>query len=278
MRNWPLSPYPYPSPAETPFPRPRHISGLALLRGVFLSTGAVRSAKDLALVTAGMGFLGMFAFSTLLAYTMIYALGQIVPSANLVGLYTFTAFPTGEAADTTWRIVVYGIRFLAFLIVLRISPVAGYHAAEHKVVNAIEQTGSLDESVVRAMPKEHARCGTNLLPAMWPMLIQFLPDVQLDWGLVVLLTIAAYTFRLYIGWVLQAVFTTKEPSRKQLLAGIESGRQLIQRWQTKPEYIEIPAHRLWVRGMPQVLTGLILGSIGLGYAERLFLALVSYGL
>ncbi len=174
MRNWPPSPYPYPRPAETPFPRPRHISGLALLRGVFLSTGAVRSASDLALVGAGLGFLVMFAASTLLAYAMVYGLGLLFPDVPTVGIYTFAAVPTGETSDTLWRIVIYGLRFLAFLIVLRISPVAGYHSAEHKVVNAIEQTGGIDENVVRAMPKARVRQTGRIVGDIEPVLCRII--------------------------------------------------------------------------------------------------------
>ncbi|MER3495923.1 MAG: hypothetical protein C4320_03425, partial [Armatimonadota bacterium] len=49
-----------------------------------------------------------------------------------------------------------------FVILFRLLPLAGTHAAEHMAVNALERGEPLDPEVVARMPRTHIRCGTNL--------------------------------------------------------------------------------------------------------------------
>jgi hypothetical protein len=280
MRYLPRAPYPPPpSDLDTSLTsRPRHISGLALLRGVFLSTGSARSASDFSLITAGAGFILLFGVSTVLAYGVVYVLGRALPQVPLVAIYTYTLPVTYPDPYVAWRIGVHAIRFAAFLALLRLSPIAGYHGAEHKVVNAIEQTGSLDEDVVRKMPRQHMRCGTNLLAGLAPLLLELTPDVNMSPATLVILLIVGLLLRREIGYVVQTVFTTKEPSTRQLRAGIESGRQLWKRWINTPPHPTAPVERLWGRGLPQLGLGLCLGILGLHYASMLAFRLLVQGL
>jgi len=280
MRYLPRAPYPPPpSDLDTSLTsRPRHISGLALLRGVFLSTGNARSASDLSLITAGAAFILLFGVSTLLAYTIVYLVGRLVPQVPLVAIYTYTLPITYPDPYVGWRIGVHGIRFVSFLALLRFSPIAGYHGAEHKVVNAIEQTGSLDEEVVRKMPRQHMRCGTNLLAGLAPLLLELTPDVNMTPLTLVILLVVGLLLRREIGYVVQSVFTTREPSPGQLRAGIESGRRLWKRWLDTPPRPTAPIERLWGRGLPQVALGLAIGVVGLQYASMLAFWLLRQGL
>jgi hypothetical protein len=240
---------------------------LALLRGVFLSTGTVRSATDWGLVTAGAGFVLLFSVSSLIAYGTIYFVGRLLADVPLVAIYTFSEPVAYPDPYVGWRVGVHAVRFLAFLTLLRLSPIAGYHGAEHKVVNAIEQTGGVDEEVVRRMPPQHLRCGTNLLAAIAPLLLAISPQVRMSgWWLIVLLAVGI-TFRRQIGWVVQTVFTTKEPSPTQLRTGIESGRTLLERWRTTPWRPDSPLERLWRRGLPQLVVGLAVGSVIAHYGD-----------
>jgi hypothetical protein len=279
MRNVLRGPYPE-LPEDSPaLPRPPHISGLALLRGVFLSTGFVRSATDLGLVAAGGGFILMFGASTLLAYSVTYGLERILGgSVPLVAMYTYALPATSPDPYLIWRIALYGIRFLAFLTVLRLSPVSGYHGAEHKVVNAIELTGSLDEETVRRMPRQHVRCGTNLLAGLGPFLLAIMPDVRIDLTTLVTLLVVGFLARRTIGYLIQTVFTTKEPTTAQLRLGIESGRQLMERWYGTPYRPTSPAERLWARGLPQMLVGLAIGLVCMRGGSLLVYWLIKQGL
>ena len=268
-----------PPPSEYPeTPRPDRISGLALLWGVFLSTGKVRSASDRALIAAGAGFVVLFSVSALVAYSVVYFAGRLITGVPLVAIYTYTQPAGYPDAFVGWRIAVHAVRFLAFLTLLRLSPIAGYHGAEHKVVNAIEQTGGVDEDVVRRMPPQHLRCGTNLLAGIAPLLLAFTPDVRMPPWLLVGLLVAGITFRRQIGWVVQTVFTTKEPSPRQLRAGIESGRTLLERWRSTPPQLDSPIERLWRRGLPQVLIGLAIGTAITHYGDFAVYWLLRLGL
>jgi hypothetical protein len=280
MRYLPRAPYlPPPADADTSLTsRPRHISGLALLRGVFLSTGTARSASDASLIAAGAAFILLFGASTVLAYSVVYALGKLLPDVPLVAIYTYT-LPAGYPDPYVgWRIGVHAIRFLAFLTLLRFSPIAGYHGAEHKVVNAIEQTGRLDEEIVRKMPRQHMRCGTNLLAGLAPMLLELTPDVNMSPITLVGLLAAGLIFRREIGYVVQTVFTTREPSLNQLRQGIESGKRLWKRWIDTPPRPTAPVERLWGRGLPQVGLGLCIGVAALHYGNILIFWLLRQGL
>jgi hypothetical protein len=86
------------------------------------------------------------------------------------------------------------------------------------------------------------------------------------WWLIVLLAVGI-TFRRQIGWVVQTVFTTKEPSPTQLRTGIESGRTLLERWRTTPWRPDSPLERLWRRGLPQLVVGLAVGSVIAHYGD-----------
>lgn len=278
MRISLYAPYLPPPPKPPGIARPERISGLALLRGVFLSTGRVRSAPDSALIAAGAGFILLFALSTALAYTIVYVAGKLVPSVPFVAIYTYTEPLTNPDPYAGWRLLVHGIRFLSFLTLLRLSPLAGYHGAEHKVVNAIEQTGTVDEDVVRKMPPQHVRCGTNLLAGMAPLLLALVPDVTLSpWVLLGLLCVGV-AIRRQIGWVIQTVFTTKEPSPAQLKAGIESGRRLLERWRNAPHRPMSLGEQLWQRGLPQVAIGLAIGTVIVHYGDSVVYSILQIGL
>ncbi|MBM3472453.1 MAG: DUF1385 domain-containing protein [Armatimonadetes bacterium] len=278
MRPVLQAPYLPPPPEYTETPRPDRISGLALLRGVFLSTGRVRSATDSGLIAAGAGFIVLFSVSSLVAYTIVYLAGKLIAAVPLVAIYTYTQPPAYPDPYVGWRIAVHGVRFLAFLSLLRLSPIAGYHGAEHKVVNAIEQTGGVEENVVRRMPPQHLRCGTNLLAGIAPLLLAFTPDVRMSPWLLLGLLVVGVTFRRQIGWVVQTVFTTKEPSPAQLRAGIESGRTLLERWRNTPPRPDSPIERLWRRGLPQVGLGLAVGTAIMHYGDFAVYWLMRQGL
>jgi len=278
MRPVLQAPYLPPPPEFSEIPRPDHISGLALLRGVFLSTGKVRSASDLALISAGAGFILLFTLSSVFAYAVVYLAGRLLPDIPLVAIYTYTEPVTIPDPYLGWRIGVHAIRFLAFLTLLRLSPISGNHGAEHKVVNAIEQTGTVDEDVVRRMPPQHLRCGTNLLAGFAPFLLALTPDVKMPPGLLFGLLVLGVTFRRQIGWVIQTVFTTREPTPSQLRRGIESGRLLLERWHNTPPRPDSMAERLGRRGLPQVLLGLAIASAITHYGDAVLLWLLQLGL
>jgi uncharacterized protein YqhQ len=59
------------------------------------------------------------------------------------------------------------VNLLPILLMLRLSPASRWHAVEHKSIAAYERAGSLGIATNVVDPKEHPRCGSNLvLPLM----------------------------------------------------------------------------------------------------------------
>jgi hypothetical protein len=123
------------------------------------------------------------------------------------------------------------VQFLFFFAILRLTPLSGYHAAEHMTVHAIEAGCELTEDNVRQMPRVHGRCGSNILGWLLPLLILVPITRYYPWYLVVPGALAGgYLLRRVLGTAVQWLFTTSPPSPKQLRVGVETGRSLLHRY------------------------------------------------
>lgn len=212
--------------------RPARIGGMATPLGVYLTTGHL---------TAGAGFWGLFLNGfglTMVNFGILLGFHQ---------LQLQVGWRVPEPVEAAGALVV-------FLIVLRLSPLAGFHAAEHQTVNAIEQGEPLDPDTVAAMPREHPRCGTNLVALLFAA--QLLLPLLAAEPLWLLPSLAALwvTWRRVGGW-LQRVFTTKPPRRYQLLSGLKAGEQLMRAYQAQPAYRAGRVRRFWNMGLLQILAG-----------------------
>lgn len=253
------------TPAQIPsyWPRPSmHISGSAMPTGVHLSDGSVRTSSNWELVLTGMGILGLGGLSAAFSYVIIWALGyaEHVPTVPML-LGILVQVPANLAA---WQIGIDMILFTVFLIVLRVSPLAGYHAAEHMTVTCIERFGYVDVDRVREMPRAHARCGTSLLTGVLPVVFVAIPLMgalppELGWPLTVLVLITGWRLRYRTGWFIQQYFTTKPPTERQLAAGIRSGQRLLARAERVAGVPTSPGHRFWQRGIAQMVLGVVIG-------------------
>jgi hypothetical protein len=139
---------------------------------------------------------------------------------------------------------------------MRSIPLAGIHAAEHKVVHAIERGEDLDPEVVRRMPRVHPRCGTNL--AVGGMLFlglgsaAWIPDQTLRLMVAILATLLLWR---RLGALVQRWITTSNPNEKQLMMGIRSGRELLDRYAHARTAMPSIGQRIWNSGMFQVVAG-----------------------
>jgi hypothetical protein len=133
--------------------------------------------------------------------------------------------------------------------------VTGYHAAEHQVVHAIEQGDDLTPEAVRAKPRVHPRCGTNLMAAfiLFMVLHGGLPS-ELSWLAFPTALIAWRAF----GSLLQHYITTKPANDWQLRSGLRAGEQLLERYQAHVMEQPSRGRRLWNIGLLQVLAGFLL--------------------
>ena len=228
-------------PPEIPV-RPKLVGGMATPFGVYLTNGAVRGGvPQWALFVTGMAMFGLF----LLASYVSLSITHLLP---LEWITHPAAGPIAEASV-----------FVFFLIGLRLVPLSGIHGAEHMVVHAIERGEALIPETVRRMPRVHPRCGTNLAVAA----MVFLGLFGLDWTpeyelrLLVAALVTALTWR-PLGAAVQQWVTTKRPTEKQLAMGIESGKDLLQRYQTAQFARPSVLARLVNSGLFHIMAGAIL--------------------
>ncbi len=224
---------------EPPRFRPRLVGGMATPFGVYLTNGSVRAgARPWMLSVTG---------AILLVFFMI---------AQLAG--TLAIPPLGLAAP--WNGLASGVlAFLCFAVLMRFSPIAGYHAAEHMVVHAIERGEPLVPEVVRRMPRIHPRCGTNIAVGsilfLSIMSVEWIADLELRLLLALLVTVSFWRL---LGSLTQYWITTRPPNDKQIQAGIEAGEDLLQRAAAARYMFPGVGARLWNSGMPQIMLGSML--------------------
>ncbi len=249
----------YRHPAATP---PR-IGGTAMVGGVHLSTGTVGTGSALHLFATGFTLIALGAIATVITYVITWIIGQFV-GAPLEGLLLQVATPHDIPNYPLWEIVLNLLTFSTFLVVVRLSPLSGYHAAEHKVVHAIEQYGYPTWEAAQRMSRAHRRCGTTLLAGILPALLIAGPLATISWPLAVLVVLVGWTARYPVGHVIQQLFTTKEPTARQLRAGLEAGQLLLERWWRNPTQRIPPLQSLWRRGFVQMFSGVVTGMYFFG--------------
>jgi uncharacterized protein YqhQ len=105
-----------------------------------------------------------------LVVTLLISLGFAILVFFLAPLFIANLFPSQVGAG--WlNLVIEGVLRLLMLLgylyligrIPDIQRVFGYHGAEHKTINAMEQGDPLDISHVRRASRVHTRCGTGFL-------------------------------------------------------------------------------------------------------------------
>lgn len=238
--------------------RPR-ISGTALVGGLHLATGSYGTASPWRLFFTGVAIVGLLGIGLVLTYLELWVFDQFTGlslSAGLLGL----SGPGTTAGETYAAVAVPLLPLLNFLIVLRLSPMSGYHAAEHKVVAAIEQYGSIEYAQVVEMPRAHPRCGTVLLFGVLPALLLAYPLVWTNPLAALTIAMVGWVLRYRVGYLIQQYFTTKPPTPRQLQAGIAAGDKIMDLYLNNPDREVSLARNVWTRGLPQMLAGAIIGQ------------------
>lgn len=238
--------------------RPPSIGGMATPLGVYLTTGTTSAG--------GRGSLGLMLTGA--AMSLGFILASILLSLLVDGLQHVTGIPILAAMASTpmdwlhlnrydiWRHLVPLLRLLFFGALLRFSPLAGFHAAEHQVVHAVEKQRPLTPESVAKMPRPHPRCGTRLFAVLvlWELFTEVLPvgDPRLQY---VGAAIAILLWWRRLGHHLQQWVTTRPASRKQLQSAIRAAEELLARFEQAPPKRLTLARRLWFMGLPQVVAG-----------------------
>ncbi len=232
------------------------IAGLATPFGVHLTTGSLRAgASDLALASTGAALMVM----NLLAVSGVEWL-----RVHLHRIWPALAALTARGSTGEWveAIVTGLLSLVVFLLLLRLSPVTGTHAAEHMVVHALEEGEDLTLEKVRTQPRVHPRCGTNLvallvLVGIAQSLLAAISRADEGAGVLTLfglVVVVVITWR-RLGHGLQRLITTKRPSDRQLAKAIRVGEELLEK-AARPAYAR-PLRRLWNAGFLQVVAGFL---------------------
>ncbi len=227
--------------------------------GVHFSSGNYGTGPNYLLFLTGVVIMALGALAMALAYVLIWLAG------HFSGLPLSDAFQgLANPGDVPYRVLVQiGLNlvvFLSFLVVLRVSPLAGYHGAEHKVVHCLELYGVLDYDLVWTCPRAHKRCGTTLLAGFLPIPFVAVPLLSVPvYGAPAALAVVAVGWftRFQVGALIQQIFTTKEPTPRQMATALRAAERLLERWRRDPSRRVPLWHGLWARGFPQMIAGVI---------------------
>lgn len=246
------------------------IAGLATPLGVYLTTGALRAgAGDLALAATGASLMVL----NLLSLGLVEGLARLL--SHLSPASAAQAASSGAIAVAS-IVAAYALQVAIFLVLLRVSPLTGTHAAEHMVVRAVEEGEDLVAEKVRQMPRVHPRCGTNLMALVVLVVIAYQllssvrrisPEAQ-AFALVLLVMLVALSWR-RLGAGLQRWITTKRPSDRQLARAIAAGEELLAKVQARPSAGARPVRRIWHTGFVQVAAGFFAVALAAEYGPRL---------
>ncbi len=221
--------------------KPPIVGGMATPLGVYLTTGAVNAGRT--------------GWNLLLT-------GMAMFSAMLVGeLILMTATPR-IATDSPWLNALDVLPIITLIAMFRIFPLAGYHAAEHQVVHAIEQDEPLLPDVVRRMPRVHPRCGTNLGVAI-SLFLGISQSKWIPWEEVRLLVAVLFTLFFWrpIGSFVQQYITTKPATPKQIQSGIDAANELLLNYEQASHRKPTPFGRLLNSGILHVIAGSLLAYL-----------------
>lgn len=225
--------------------KPARIGGLATPLGVYMTSGYY---------TSGAGWKGLLATGALFA-VVAYALDWL---CLIIYSALATVFPViGTLSVEHQMILQFSILLFCMLGLLRLSPMAGLHAAEHMSINAIENGLPLTEEVVRRQPREHTRCGTNVMVLLVGLELSTLCVLSMmaelnTMGIVLYgMALAGLVLRFWRtgGLWLQRHFTTKPPSAAQLASGIRAGEELLDKFRAHPHPNPNFWRRLWGSGL-----------------------------
>ncbi len=230
--------------------------------GVFMSSGNARSPDGLTgelwLMGTGLSIALLGASGMALTYIVSWFLQQIygVPLAHVLLMFQTTVDP---GAGPWVSVGANLLLLLSFLVLMRVTPLSGYHGAEHKVIGAIEHFGEPTMERARMMPRAHRRCGSNLLAGLLPLLLLGQPLFEISPLLAVIVIVLGWQFRFVVGYFIQAIFATREPTDRQLQAALRSGKNVLRRWRENAGDRLPPVIRFWRRGMIQMFGGMVIG-------------------
>jgi hypothetical protein len=221
--------------------KPPIVGGMATPFGVYLTTGAIGAGKG--------------------GWNLVFT-GVAMFSAMLIGEIAFLLASAQLPSNSAWTDALALLPIVSLIVMFRLFPLSGYHAAEHQVVHAIEQDEPLLPDVVRRMPRVHPRCGTNIGVGV-SMLLGISQTRWIPWDDVRLLVAVILTLFLWrpIGGFVQQYVTTKPATPKQIQSGIDAATELLLKFESASKRQATPWTRLLNSGVFHVIGGALLAYV-----------------
>lgn len=229
--------------------KPRSLGGLATPLGVYITDGKHQ---------AGTGNLGLFL--TGIALGLIIAFVEIITSIT-AGMFNIDVI-NGEGIP-----LLIFLQIALFLLILRFTPLVKLHAAEHQTINAIEKGMPLSVETVKMQPKEHIRCGTNLMVLILGIQIVIITyagffsrfDPLFQFLFLVMGFSFVFSYWKQGGMLLQKYFTTVKAPEKYILSGIKAGEEILEKYKQDTEAASPSVFtKIWNTGVIQIISGFIL--------------------
>jgi len=229
--------------------KPRSLGGLATPLGVYITDGKHQG---------GAGSSGLFLTGIVLG--VIINIVQLITTVAL-GFLGITAIN-----GVTLPLIIIA-QITLFLLILRLTPLVKYHAAEHQTINAIERGMPLSLETVKRQPKEHIRCGTNLMVLILGLQLVIMAYAgffsKFDPLLQFLFLVVGFSFVFSYwkqgGMLLQKYFTTVKGSDKYIFSGIKAGEDILKKYK-EDTAAESPtlSQKIWNMGLIQIIAGFML--------------------
>ncbi|WP_099363598.1 DUF1385 domain-containing protein [Fredinandcohnia onubensis] len=203
-------------------------------RKITTAVGLIRENNKITIILSTLPFVRSFSIviDLIIEYWRRFLVAVIV-----LFLLEFLFIPKSDSIFS-YTIQINGLEMLLGLLIIagliiKISPIGAYHAAEHMVFSAYEKNLKLTLENVRKQPRTHSFCGTNLVisyficfsilfmvfgDSFWVYLIAWIfgfelykSEPKIIWGSI-----------LVIGKVAQYLLFTSRPKEKHLIVAIEA--------------------------------------------------------
>ena len=226
--------------------KPNSLGGLATPLGVYITDGKHQ---------AGAGNWGLFLTGVAIG-TILFVIEQVFGFAYKffnINILNAAVFP-----------VIFLMQIIVFIFLLRITPLSKIHAAEHQTINAIEKGIPLTLEAVKLQPREHVRCGTNImvlfigLQLVILIFVGYLSKIDPLLQFVFLFVGFMFVFSHWRRWGmwLQKYFTTVKAPDSYILNGIKVGEEILHKH--KEDLDAKPAsffRKIWCMSIIQIIAG-----------------------
>ncbi len=228
--------------------KPNSLGGLATPLGVYITDGMHQ---------AGPGNFGLFLTGVIIGGILVIVEHL---SSLIIKLYNI------DITNPTIIPLIFIAQLASFILILRLTPLVKIHAAEHQTINAIEKGLPLTLKTVKMQPKEHKRCGTNLMvlfigiQLIMLVFIGYIKNLSSIFQFVFLFSSFMFVFSNWKKWgmLVQKYLTTVKPPDSYIYNGIKAGEEILHKHKDDLGTASPSIFRkIWCMSIIQIIAGFI---------------------